>query len=54
VQNKKPTAVAIVAYDEKPNIHAIATTAPDLLPALGVHAAVAGEQEYMRHGPVSL
>src|ERR1700688_4245824 len=33
---KKP--VAIVSYDEKPGIQAIATTAPDLPPKPGVHA----------------
>src|SRR3954451_17666014 len=30
--------VAIVSYDEKPGIQAIATTAPDLPPKPGVHA----------------
>src|SRR5476649_742704 len=31
-------AVAIISYDEKPGIQAIATTAPDLPPEPGVHA----------------
>ena len=34
-------AVAIVSYDEKPGIQAIATTAPDLPPEPGVHATFA-------------
>src|SRR6267143_4009251 len=33
--------VAIVSYDEKPGIQAIATTAPDLPPVPGVHATFA-------------
>ena len=38
-KSKKPgKSVAIVSYDEKPGIQAIATTAPDLPPKPGVHA----------------
>ena len=38
-KSKKPgKSVAIVSYDEKPGIQAIATTAPDLPPVSGVHA----------------
>ncbi len=47
-------AVAIVSYDEKPGIQAIATTAPDLPPAPGRHATLARDHEYKRHGTVSL
>ena len=47
-------AVAIVSYDEKPGIQAIATTAPDLPPALGRQATFARDHEYKRHGTVSL
>ncbi len=47
-------AVAIVSYDEKPGIQAIATTAPDLPPAPGRHATFARDYEYKRHGTVSL
>jgi len=55
VSKKKPSdAVAIVSYDEKPGIQAIATTAPDLPPEPGVHATFAREHEYKRHGTVSL
>src|SRR6202045_2487039 len=46
--------VASVSYDEKPGIQAIATTAPDLPPKPGVHATVARDYEYKRHGTLSL
>jgi len=52
---EKPTkAVAIVSYDEKPGIQAIATTAPDLPPNPGVHPSFARDYEYKRHGTLSL
>jgi transposase len=55
VSKKAPgDAVAIISYDEKPGIQAIATTAPDLPPEPGVHATFAREHEYVRHGTVSL
>jgi hypothetical protein len=41
-------AVAIVSYDEKPGIQAIATTAPDLPPEPGVHATFGRDHEYKR------
>jgi transposase len=47
-------AVAIVSYDEKPGIQAIANTAPDLPPEPGVQAAFARDHEYKRYGTVSL
>src|ERR1700737_1639349 len=46
--------VAIVSYDEKPGIQAIATTAPDLPPKPGIHATFARDHEYKRHGTLSL
>src|ERR1700726_3921397 len=46
--------VAIVSYDEKPGIQAIATTAPDLPPKPGGHATFARDYEYKRHGTLSL
>jgi len=49
---RKP--VAIVSYDEKPGIQAIATTAPDLPPAPGVHPTFTRDHEYKRHGTLSL
>jgi transposase len=55
VSKTKPSdQVAIVSYDEKPGIQAIATTAADLPPEPGVHATFAREHEYKRHGTVSL
>jgi transposase len=52
---KKPSdAMAIISYDEKPGIQALATTAPDLPPKPGVHATFARDHEYKRHGTVSL
>jgi transposase len=53
-KQKPSDAVAIVSYDEKPGIQAIATTAPDLPPEPGVHATFARDHEYKRHGTVSL
>ena len=52
--NKPNQPVAIVSYDEKPEIQAIATTAPDLPPVPGVHATFARDHEYKRHGTLSL
>jgi transposase len=51
-KSRKP--VAIVSYDEKPGIQAIATTAPDLPPMPGVYPAFARDFEYRRHGTLSL
>src|SRR5262245_29145476 len=52
---KQPNdAVAIISYDEKPGIQAIATTAADLPPEPSVHATFPREFEYKRRGTVSL
>jgi len=52
---KKPSdAVAIISFDEKPGIQAIATTSPDLPPKPGVHPTFARDHEYKRHGTVTL
>jgi transposase len=53
-KNKPSEAVAIISYDKKPGIQAIATTAPDLPPVPGLHPSFAREFEYERHGTVSL
>lgn len=54
-RKQKPSdAMAIVSYDEKPGIQAIATTSPDLPPQPGVHVSFARDHEYRRHGTVSL
>ena len=55
VTSKKPSdAVAIISYDEKPGIQAIATTSPDLPPEPHVHPTFARDHEYKRRGTVSL
>jgi transposase len=46
--------VAIISYDEKPGIQAIANTAPDLPPKPGEHEGFARDHEYKRHGTLSL
>ena len=46
--------VAVLSYDEKPGIQAIATTAPDLPPKPGEHATVQRDHEYKRLGTVTL
>jgi transposase len=53
-KTKPKEKVAVISYDEKPGIQAIATTGPDLPPEPGLHAAFAREHEYKRHGTVSL
>jgi transposase len=47
-------AVAIVSYDEKTGVQAIATTGPDLPPEPGTYATFARDHEYKRHGTLSL
>src|SRR6202049_2543105 len=51
---KTGKSVAIVSYDEKPGIQAIATTAPDLPPVAGAPPTFARDHEYKRHGTLSL
>jgi transposase len=46
--------VAVVSYDEKPGIQAIAITAPDLPPKPGKHSTVQRDHEYKRLGTVTL
>jgi transposase len=46
--------VAVLSFDEKPGIQAIANTAPDLPPVPGVHRRISRDHEYVRHGTVSL
>ncbi len=53
-KQKPSDAVAIISYDEKPGIQALATTAPDLPPEPGIHATFARDHEYKRHGTISL
>jgi transposase len=53
-QDGEPPAVAIISYDEKPGIQALATTSPDLPPAPMRHPTFARDQEYIRMGTQSL
>ena len=53
-KQKPSDRVAIVSYDEKPGIQAIATTSADLPPEPGVHPTFARDHEYKRHGTVTL
>ena len=46
--------VAIVSYDEKPGIQAIATTTKDLPPVPDKHPSLTRDYEYVRHGTLSL
>src|SRR6516165_6219650 len=46
--------LAIVSYDEKPGIQAIATTAPDRPPLPGTSLTVMRDHEYKRHGTLTL
>jgi len=41
--------MAILSYDEKSGIQAIATTTPDLPPKPGVYPTFARDHEYKRH-----
>jgi transposase len=49
-----PDLVAVLSYDEKPGIQAIANTAPDLPPVPRRYSGFARAHEYVRHGTVSL
>jgi transposase len=53
-QDEEPPAVAIISYDEKPGIQALATTAPDLPPQPMRHPTLARDHEYVRLGTLSL
>ena len=46
--------VAVLSYDEKPGIQAIASTAPDPPPKPGKHATVQRDHEYKRLGTLTL
>jgi transposase len=51
---KGARAVYTVSVDEKPGVQALATSAPDLPPVPGKHAAVGRDHDYVRHGTVSI
>jgi len=52
-QDGEPQAVAIISYDEKPGIQAIASTSPDLPPKPMRYKSFARDHEYVRMGTVS-
>src|ERR1700687_4358241 len=52
--NKSRKPMAIVSYDEKPGIQAIATTSPDLPPVPGTYATFSRDPGTKRHGTLSL
>ena len=47
-QDTQSPAVAIISYDEKPGIQALANKAPDLPPKPRRHRTVARDHEYVR------
>jgi hypothetical protein len=51
---KADRPIAVLSYDEKPGIQAIANTAPDLPPNPGKHATVQRDHEYKRLGTLTL
>ena len=53
-QDGEPPAVAIISYDEKPGIQALATKSPDLPPVPMRHPTFARDHEYVRMGTLSL
>src|SRR5271170_1667114 len=53
-QDGEAPAVAIISYDEKPGIQALANRSPDLPPVPGRHATFARDHEYVRMGTLSL
>ena len=53
-QDSDGGSLAIVSYDEKPGIQAIATTAPDRPPLPGVSPTVMRDHEYKRCGTLTL
>jgi transposase len=53
-QDGEPPAVAIISYDEKPGIQALANRSPDLPPVRRRHPTFARDHEYIRMGTLSL
>jgi hypothetical protein len=54
LRDGEPPLVAIISYDEKPGIQALANRSPDLPPAPVRHATFARDHEYVRMGTLSL
>src|ERR1700683_4207188 len=53
-QDREAPAVAIISYDEKPGIQALANRSPDLPPVPMRHPTFARDHEYVRMGTLSL
>lgn len=54
VHDARPSPIYSVSVDEKPGVQAIGLTAPDLPPVPGKAPAVGRDDEYVRHGTVSI
>jgi len=54
IENGSQSKSAVLSYDEKPGIQAIANIAADLAPVLGKHPTWSRDYEYKRHGTLSL
>jgi transposase len=50
----RPLPIYTVSVDEKPGVQALGTTAPDLPPVAGKHAAIGRDHEYVRRGTLSI
>lgn len=54
VHDARPLPVYTVSIDEKPGVQALGTTAPDLPPVPGKYPGIGRDQEYVRHGTLSI
>lgn len=54
VGEKDRPLIAVLSYDEKPGIQAIENTSPDLPPVPGRYPCLSRDEEYVRHGTLSL
>jgi len=54
VHDARPNPIYTVSVDERPGVHAIGLTAPDLPPVPGKAPIVGRDYEYVRHGTVSI
>lgn len=54
VSSQDQPLVAFISYDEKPGIQAIENTSPDLPPVPGAYPYLSRDEEYVRHGTLSL
>jgi len=52
--NDRPTPIYTVSIDEKPGVQAIGLTAPDPPPVPGKKSSVERDNEYVRHGTLSI